>query len=187
MNKYKVLLLIGVLSLSVVGCSHNTENISEETPKEVIEEVTNEEADTHEANTHMEEVAEEEGTTTYTHDAGYTDLIHGGFAQIFQELMETIYSRINYSLMGTAVEDITPMDEGVIEQVEEMTKSLNPIHDEEILEIVAEVRQLFDAVNNIIQEKKYELLEPLNAVGQDLYNRYYEWLLKAAENHQHEH
>ncbi len=194
---YKKLLLMSMLGLMLTGCGDNDtskkevsvvedvmmqnderEDMVQDTTAEIKEEIAGDKS---------EEMHEEDSNTQYIHDAGYSALIHEGFAIKFQVLMETIYSCVNYSLMGTAVEDITPMDEDVMIQVEEMMRTLNPVQDEEIVEIVKKARELFNEVNAIIAEKKYELLNNFDERGQALYNEYYEWLIEAAEHHTHEH
>lgn len=191
MRIYKKLLLMSVLCLAFTGCGNNESNKKEEVKQESV--IQEDEAGTAES---IDEVATDTDTSqseegakeaVYVHDAGYTELIHGGFAMYYQELMETIYSRVHYSELGTAVEDIKPMNEQVMIRVEEMITGLNPIQDGEILGIIKETRQLFDEANGIIDEKKYERLINLDEAGQELYNKYYEWLVEAAAHHEHEH
>lgn len=193
MSIYKKMLLISILSLSIVGCGNNdnNNNVKEDTYSEILQEgeVGDVTEEIIEQDDRVEELTENEAETLkpQTHDAGYTELIHGGFSIKFQELMETIYSKVNYHLMGIAVEELTPMDESVMIQVEEMMSTLNPIQDGEILGIVKEARQLFDKANAILEERKYELLSSLDEEGQALYNKYYDWLIEVANHHDHEH
>nr|WP_302598366.1 hypothetical protein [uncultured Cellulosilyticum sp.] len=198
MRIYKKLLLMSVLCLAITGCGNNETSNNETSKKEEIaqdtviqEEVSTEEsideAVADNADKQVADITTEATDKEYVHDAGYTELIHDGFAMYFQELMETIYSRVNYSELGTPVEEITPMNEQVMIQVEEMTTGLNPIQDGEILGIIKEARELFDQTNNIVKEKKYERLSSLDEVGQEIYNEYYEWLIEAAAHHKHDH
>lgn len=196
MSIYKKIIVMSIFSLAVTGCSNISNDINkEETPAVESPVVQDDEAEDsklmndEDLTEEVLEAEEEAGHThdaTHTHDAGYSELIHGGFSMKFQELMETIYSRVNYSMMGVAVEDIVPMDESVMTSVEEMMSNLNPIQDGEILKIVGRARELFDKTNDIIETKKYEMLWSLNEEGQDLYNVYYDWLIEVAANHNHD-
>lgn len=185
MYRYKKLLLMSVLCLAFTGCGNN-EASKKEVQENAVESTDDTTIDTT-GITEKEQAEESVKENEYAHDAGYTELIHDGFVLYFQELMETIYSRVHYSELGTLVEDITPMDEQVMTQVEEMVRGLNPIQDGEILGIIKETRQLFDETNGIIEEKKYERLINLDDIGQEIYNEYYEWLVEAAAHHDHEH
>lgn len=180
MKKYIKLLALGLVVLSIVGCSNagNNTTIKEETNNTVIEESNESQSSVENSN----EVPQE----PYVYDAGYTDLIHGGFVQAVQGVMETMYSRINYSSMGIAVENLTMMDEAQMLEVEEMATSLNPIRDEKILKVVKATRGLFDKTNAILEAKTYEKLSSFNDEGQAIYDQYYEWLIEAAKNHHHE-
>lgn len=177
MKQYIKLLAISILGLSIIGCGNTGNNtvIKEETHNAVVEETEVSKGDS------MEEAQE-----PYVYDAGYTDLIHGGFVQAVQGVMETMYSRINYSSMGIAVEDLTMMDEAQMLEVEDMATSLNPIRDEKILKVVKATRNLFDKTNALLEAKTYEKLSSLNDEGQAIYDQYYEWLIEAAGNHHHD-
>lgn len=181
MKKYIKLLGISILGLSIAGCSNKGNNTT--TKEEVNHNIVAEESSNPQVQSALENGNE---TPAYVYDAGYTDLIHGGFVQAVQSLMETMYSRINYSSMGIAVEDLTMMDEAQMQEVEEMTTSLNPIHDEKILKVVKATRNLFDKTNALLEAKTYEKLSSLNDEGQAVYDQYYEWLIEAAENHHHD-
>ncbi|WP_054740934.1 hypothetical protein [Cellulosilyticum ruminicola] len=180
MKKYMKVLAMGLVTLSIVGCGNVGKNAStkEETSNTAVEESNQSQT--------FEESSNEEVQEPYVYDAGYTDLIHGGFVQAVQGVMETMYSRINYSSMGIAVEDLTMMDDNQLLEVEEMAKSLNPIRDEKILKVVKATRGLFDKTNALLEAKTYEKLTSLNDEGQAIYDQYYEWLIEAAKNHHHE-
>lgn len=191
MRIYKKIVTISILSLAVAGCSNNDIKNKEEIP--VVEtpiEQSNEgealEPELIAGEDFIGETLEDEAEHTHEHDEGYSELIHGGFSMKFQELMEAIYSRVNYSMMGIAVEDIVPIEESVMTSVEDMMNGLNPIQDGDVLKIVKEARELFDKTNGIIATRKYEQLGSLNEDGQTLYNAYYDWLIEAAKHHKHE-
>ena len=176
---YKKLVAISILSLSMVGCGSSDIDeiaVSQHTPFIEQENIEQE---------NIEQDKALEMSTTYIHDAGYTQLIHNDFPLKFQTLMEQLYSRINYNVMGINIEEITLIDESAINELEEMTENLDPIQDEKILSIMAETRLLFDEVNEIINVKTYEKLWTLDDRGQTLYNQFYDWLIEAASNHTH--
>ena len=187
----KLVLILCMMACSLVGCTDQSENkVAQEETYSDHQLKETETGDVKGATYKDEETHEnEEAHDTHeihSHDEGYTELIHNGFSLNFQTLMEEMYSRINYSMMGMGVESITPIDKDVMTQVEELTTSLNPIQDNEILEIVQEAHGLFDKINDLIDMKAYEKLEVLNDIGQELYNRYYEWLINVASHHTHD-
>lgn len=108
----------------------------------------------------------------------YTTLVDRGFAVDFNTLMEELYKRVNYTLMGYDESEVTPIDLEQMEALKDLFDGLNQSEYFDILETVKALEEAIKEVNETIENKAYEKLTDFNDIGQAIYNAYYEWLIK---------
>lgn len=110
--------------------------------------------------------------------AKYTALVDKGFAMTFNEMVNELFATVNYEQSGLKVEELKPLDESKLNEMEKMFDGLDKKDYKEVVDALKQLKSVVKSVNKDLADGNYTNIPYHGADSQLAYDKFYAWLIK---------
>lgn len=109
----------------------------------------------------------------------FTALVDRGFTNAVSNILTEANKILYCKEYGQSYEEMSPIPEEMIAEVDAMFNGLDKSKYTEILSIVEDLKALVDDINSVLESKNYDEMKNLEDKDYEIFYDVYEWLMKA--------